>query len=816
MKKLNLNGNWQLHMNSNNKNYEAYVPVSDYNALLKCGEIEDPFYKTNENKCLFISEADKSFTRTFTIEKELLNSKNIILSCEMLDTLAEIYINGKNAGHAENAYICHRFDIKELLSQGDNSIEIKFKSPVNFVKEMQKKDPLPRNANGINGVAHIRKPACHFGWDWGINMPISGIIGNIDVLFYDKEILDFDISQTHTNGRVILDICTDIPADTNGEIICPDNQSMIFEIKNGKAAVEIEKPELWWTRELSGKEKQPLYIIKIGEISKRIGLRTIELNRRADKYGSNFQFILNGVPIFAKGSNLIPPDAMGDRINKEAYQKIIDDAVFANFNMLRVWGGGYYGSDEFYDLCDENGILVWQDFMFACLMYPFYDEAFLANVLAEVKYNVCRIKHHPSLALWCGNNEIEFMFSYMPESAKIVKWYQKFFYEILPNELRKYDKATDYIETSPIGAGFRKSITADKHGDTHMWHVWHGSKDLKYYTKRFTRFCSEYGMESLPSEDCIMDFADESEMNIYSESMLHHQKCLSGNSKMLFYLAEKYKKPDSFKDLIYLTGLIQAQCVGNAAEHWRRNRGRCNGALWWQLNDCWGAPSWSSVDYYGKWKPLMYEAKKFFAPLAVSIKENRKKAEIFVLNDTLADEKLTVELKAIDFSGKTIISESLDINSKAGKSLKVLEASLNKLDKKNVFLQALLYKDSHLISEKTAVLLPERELNLKRAKIKVIIDGNTLTFTSNTYARKVFVDIKGEKKPLSDNCFDLIPGIPKTIYINNDKKIDAKSLSVKCVNNIKSSESDLSRILFRLGFSLKPENIANRIYYSVS
>lgn len=816
MKTISLNGKWQMTM-PDSKTYDAEVPVSDYNVLLKSGVIKDPFYGTNEKEVLYIGETDKTFSRKFNLDKDFLKNENIILLCGSLDTLAEIYINGRLAGKSENAYIQFEKDIKEYINEGENSIEIRFASPVEYVKRRQKEKALPRNSNGINGVPYIRKPACHFGWDWGINMPVSGIIGDISIVGFNKEIRDFSVAQAHKDGTVTLKISTDLKKDSKGRITAPDGKASDFEIKSGYAQIEIGDPELWWTRELSGKEKQPLYTIEIENASKRIGLRTIELDRSADKYGHNFRFILNGVPIFAKGANVIPPDAMADRINRVSFEKITDDAVKANFNMLRIWGGGYYGSDDLYDLCDEKGILVWQDFMFACLMYPFYEEDFLSNVLNEVKYNVSRICHHASLALWCGNNEIEFMFTYLPENSEIVKWYRKFFYDILPGELRKYDKKTPYIETSPIGDRFRKNITADKCGDTHMWHVWHGGKNLKYYTKRYTRFMSEYGMESLPSEDCIEQFAEKSEMDLFSGTMLSHQKCLSGNSKMMFYLLERYNKPEKFSDLIYLTGLIQAQCVGNAAEHFRRCKGRCNGSLWWQLNDCWGCPSWSSVDYSGKWKPLMYEGKRFFSPVALSVKEKGSDAEIYLLNDTLESAEYTVTAKIRDLNGKIFAEISEKVFSTAGNPLKAITFSLKGTDKTSSFLQAELFNgEGEKIFEKTAVFAPERKLKLKRAKIRVLVDGNKLTLESNTYARSVFVDIKGESTPLSDNSFDLIPGEAKTICLEKECRIKPESISVKCVNNVRSSSTEAERTAFRVGFSLKPENIANMFYYTFS
>lgn len=817
MERMSLAGKWILHLDKQGSDYETEVPTSDYNALLKNKIIDDPFYKTNEQKCLYVAETGKSFKRSFKISQEQLEYRKALLRCQMLDTIAQIYINDKLANISNNAYICSETNITDYLHEGENSIEIHFLSPVQYVKAKQEEEPLPANANGINGVAHIRKPACHFGWDWGINMPVSGIFGNIEILFYNNEIRDFWVRQEHLeNGTVKLHIRANKRLDGSGEITAPNGEHIPFGIENGKAKVIIEKPQLWWTRELSGNESQPLYTIAIGSVKKRIGLRTIELDRSNDEYGADFKFILNGVPIFAKGANVIPPDAMPDRIGKSTAEKIVSDAVHANFNMIRIWGGGYYGSDELYDLCDEKGILVWQDFMFACLMYPFYDEAFIKNVLGEVKYNVRRISSHPSLALWCGNNEIEFMFQHLPASLKIVKSYKEFFYEILPGELRRYDKNTPYIETSPIGSEFRKDITADKCGDTHMWHVWHGSKDLSYYGKRYTRFCSEYGMESLPSEDCILKFATQRDMDLKSDVMLSHQKCKSGNDKMLFYLYEKFNKPAKFTDLIYLTGLVQAECVANGAEHWRRNKGRCNGALWWQMNDCWGAPSWSSVDYFGKWKPLMYAGKRIFEPITVSLRQTDGGFELYVLNDTLNDEEYTAVVSLKDFTGKELRSKSLLVNSNAGKAQKAFFISAKGLKKSTCFAQAELRKNDKAVISRTAIMLPERKLKLQHAKITIHLCKNEMTLESNTYARSVFVDIKGESVPLSDNCFDLVPGEKKTIHLEKDCKIDPKSISVKCVNNITYAGSDAERIRFRKAFSAQPMNIANKIYYSIS
>lgn len=816
MKELSLDGVWKITLDATDESVEASTPATDFSAFYKGGKISDPLYGTNESRVQFIGETGKSFARRFRVDGDLLEHKNVILSCDMLDTLADIYINSELIGRSENAFIRFEKDIKNILRIGENEIRIHFDSPVQYIKMRQKEKPLPKNNNGTDGAPYIRKPACHFGWDWGVNLPVSGILGKTRILAFDSEVRDFTVFQKHENGSATLEV-TAIPAvNASCTLTHPDGRQEIFEIKDGAAAITVSEPELWWTRELSGKEKQPLYTLEIGAVKKRIGLRTIELDRSADKYGSNFRLIVNGAPIFAKGANVIPPDAMADRIDEKVLERMIDDCTAANFNMIRIWGGGYYGSDYLYELCDENGILVWQDFMFACLMYPFYDKTFLNNVLREVKYNVSRIMHHASLALWCGNNEIEFMFAHLPKGLETVKWYKKFFYDILPAEIRKYDGVTPYIETSPIGSGFRKNITADKCGDTHMWHVWHGGKSLDYYTKRYTRFMSEYGMESLPSADCIRQFAGEDEFDLFSETMLHHQKCRGGNAKMKYYLLERYKEPDSFDDLIYITGLVQSRCVGSAAMHFRRSKGRCNGALWWQLNDCWGCPSWSSVDFYGKWKPLMYDAKRFFSPVALSVKENGKEAEIYLLNDTLRSAGYTVKAKIMDFDGKTVCETVEQVYSTAGKPEKAAVLSTAGCNRRRHFIKAELYKDNEKISEVTEVLAPEKTLALKRAHIRIYAQGSTLTLESDTYARSVFIDIAGERTPLSDNGFDLVPGEQKTVRLLEERTINPAAVTVKCVNNVKSSHSAAEGAAYRLKFAAKPENIANMLYYTFS
>ena len=683
---------------------------------------------------------------------------------------------------------------------------------------MQKEKPIPKNCNGTDGAAYIRKPHCHFGWDWGPHLPLTGITDDIWVECFDNRLTDVEIKQIHKNGKVTVKInpVVDGEGEVSAKIIYPDGTEV--PIENNE--ITIENPELWWTKELSGKEKQPLYkvVATLGDVefSKKIGLRTIRLDRSKDQYGTNFCFYLNDTPIFGKGANWILPDSLMGRVTKETYDYYIDSALKANFNMIRTWGGAYYTSDYFYEQCDEKGILIWQDFMFACLMYPFYEDDFRENVLTEIKYQIMRIKSHPSLCLWGGNNEVETMFAYMPENMKIVQWYKKFFYEILKDLVTELDPDTPYIETSPIGESFRKCVTGDDHGDTHMWTVWHGQKPLNYYRSRPTRFCSEFGLESLPSMDAVRQFAEESDYYITSDIFNSHQKCRNGNRKMLYYLLEKYYEPQKFEDLIYMTNLIQKECIQDATEHWRRNRHRCHGSLFWQYNDCWQAPSWSSVDYTGKWKALQYASRHFFEPVCVSVEDSKNDYKIFAINDLREEKnvKITITLSSVD--GKVISSNEL-IKTLSPLSSECVFGADIKGNKKEIFLSVKMFEEDKLISERTKIFVPDREMKLKANTITKSVSYENgeivVKLISPVFCRSVMVDIEDFKEPFSDNYFDLLPNEEKIIKVKADKEYE---VTVKSLADIPVKGSKLKTNLFRAKFFVEPENLANWFYYTVN
>nr|MCQ2603054.1 hypothetical protein [Clostridia bacterium] len=478
-------------------------------------------------------------------------------------------------------------------------------------------------------------------------VPYSGILDDIFLKAYNRQIEDIRISQ-QTSKDISIISASAKNADKI-TLVCPDGNVISFV--DGKATVQ--NPALWFTREMSGKDTQPLYCVVFENdeetVERKIGLRSLRLDRSKDEYGENFAFVLNGEKVFAKGANLIPFSAIFEDADDQTIEYYVDLAAKSNFNILRVWGGGSYASEKLLSLCDEKGILLWQDFCFACQMYPFDDADFLENVLAEVESNVLRLTTHACLALWCGNNEIETMFPYLA-GTKLMKEYEKFFYHTLPETIKDLTDV-DYIPTSPVGEKFLKKTGSDGYGDTHMWSVWHGLKKLDYYSKRYSRFLSEFGLESLPSMSAIKPFAkDEKDFNITSKIFNSHQKCKGGNRKMMFYLLEMFDFPKHFEDLPYLTGITQAKCVRDATVHFRQNKGRCNGSIYWQFNDVWACPSWSSVDFLGVPKALQYDAKKFFAPVLVTFKKKGKKIAAFAHNDTLTSQNVNVKIEMCEMA----------------------------------------------------------------------------------------------------------------------------------------------------------------------
>lgn len=770
----------------------------------------------------------------------------------MLDTVCDVFINNKLIGKGENAHLQYSFDCKAALVEDENVIRIVFYSPVKFVEKKQAIEKCPKNWNGLDGIPHIRKPQCHFGWDWGPVLPLSGITRAIALEFLNTaKIEDFAIKQTHADGSVTLDISASIDNFAHAAVDCAACAPMDYEIKitppSGQTteitgtcestlneSITIENPALWWTNDLSDKKEQPLYTVnliisKAGErldtAEKVIGLRTIILNREKDKYGSNFQFILNGVPLFIKGANWIPADSFINRFDAEKLQYAIDAALFANMNMLRVWGGGYYESDELYAACDKAGILLWQDFAFACQPYPFFEDAFLTNVKREVAYNVKRLRHHASLAVWCGNNEIEALSAAWPLSKKYIEWTEKFFYHILEPEIRLQDETTAFIPGSPCGVAHKVGHDKDNVGDTHLWAVWHGLQPMDYYRKRMTRFCSEFGFESLPDIKTIQRFAKPADYSLTSAVFKAHQKCMSGNMKMVYYIASRFRLPKEFVDFIYLSQVAQQECVADATEHWRRHKGQCNGSMYWQLNDCWPVCSWASMDYYGNYKALQYTARHFNAPASVSIENSSEKIRIFVLNDKIVDLSGIVKYSLFDFEKGVLKTQEQPVAVKAGRNTVAFDLPVSGIEKefelKRTGLLAELFVDDKVVSRKTVLFDKEKNLDLPKAKLEKTVkieDGFlSITVKSDCFARLVRVESLCSTLPFSDNYFDIVPGESMTITQVLDKNCSPteqkEKITLFCCTDVEPKGSRAGDFLMRARIFLNPVNFGSWLYH---
>ena len=837
--KISLNGSWKFKNKTDVNWFDATVPGCNYLDLMNCGQLADPFIGLNEKNSYFVAETDWEYTKTVELTDEDLAHQEIYLKCDMLDTLCDVFVNGTKIAYTENCHIRYAFEIKKYLKSGENTFSLLFHSPVNYVKEIAKSRPVPPNANGQNGVCFVRKPQCHFGWDWGPVLPPAGISDNIYLESVDSaEITEVIAVQKHYDNKVDIDVKTAVRKLDDKDVAClitltcPDGSVQKIEAQEG--VFTVENPELWWTYELSGKDKQPLYTIKaqaicdgvaISEKEIKIGLRTIYLDRSRDKWGLNFQFVLNGVPIFAKGGNYIPSDSFITRFNNDKLKAMLEAARFSNFNIIRVWGGGYYESDDFYNMCDEMGIFVWQDFAFACMPYPFFEEDFLDNVKNEIESNVKRLRHHASLALWSGNNEIETMSGGWMNMRKYIKWTEIFFYEILEKEVRKYDTVTSFIPGSPCGSAYGEGINSDNVGDTHLWSVWHGMSSMKEYRSRMTRFCSEFGFESLPDIKSIRIFAQEKDYSLSSEVFRNHQKCMSGNDKMLYYIRSRFKLPQKFEDFIYLSQVTQMECISDATEHWRRNKGRCNGAIYWQFNDCWPVCSWSSIDYYGNYKALQYSARHFNAPVSVSIEDTEDNIKIHVLNDLDSKQEVTVRYDIFDFSKGSLHSEEKTINVDAVKNEEVFALWLVELKKKYSFkksgILARLYRDGQEISRKTFLFMQEKNLIMPKTKLtkEVTADDKMLNvkITADKFARIVCVSSDLSMEHFSDNYFDLLPGESKTVSIPLDDKLGTdeqiKAIDAVSLTDIPTRNITLKERFEQTKMMISPMNIGNMAFH---
>ncbi len=802
---VSLDQNWIMKDKSWDSYIPAFVPGDLYSDLLKSEKIEDPYYRDNELEALKLSEREYEYKTVFSVGRDICEKDRVLLRFEGIDTLADVFLNGEKLGHADNMHRIWEYDVKELLKEGDNTLSVEFYSPTKFIREQYAKKRLDGTSDAMRGFPYLRKAHCMFGWDWGPRLPGVGIWRPVSLLAFNTARIDSTyVTQKHENGVVELLTRVELESASAEAFVYGEENKLLYkaepELKglsvkaevydpegalaatgDGVAPVRIENPRLWWP---AGFGEQPLYTVKVSLYhdetlldvwERKIGLRTMTMSTEKDEFGEKFAHKVNGVEVFAMGGDYIPEDNLLARTSPERTRRLLEDAKAANFNSIRVWGGGYYPEDWFYDACDELGLIVWQDFMFACAVYDL-SEAFEENIIAEFKDNIKRLRHHASLGLWCGNNEME-LFVKQGEwvnSPKEQSDYVKMYEYILPKVLKEYDPETFYWPASPSSGGCFDEPNDENRGDVHYWDVWHGNKPITEYRKFHFRYLSEFGFQAFPSVKTIETFTLPEDRNIYSYVMEKHQRNAAANGKISNYMAQTYLYPTSFETIVYASQLLQAQAIRYGVEHFRRWRGRCMGTVIWQLNDCWPVASWSSVDYYGRWKALHYYAKRFFAPVLLSCEEEGiltqdtnpnaepyevvKSVRFNVSNETMADRDVTVEWQLRDATGKIKESSSTKVHVPALSAVWLDRMPLMQAELYRDQVSYTLKENGEILGEGSVLFCQPKYYKFENPKLSVRVEGDEAVITAEAYAKDVEILNANEDLLLSDNYFDMEPG----------------------------------------------------------
>ena len=795
----------------------AEVPGCVHTDLVRNGLIPDPFYETNEKNLQWIDKKDWEYETVFDAPAGFLEESRQELVFEGLDTYAEVIVNGRKILSADNMFRLWQTEVTGLLKPQGNSLLVRFRSPIKEdlpkLEQLGYALPAANDQSELGGLGDkkisvfARKAPYHYGWDWGPRFVTSGIWRDAWLTAWsDCRITDLFIRQDKVTAETAwLTAVVTVEAERAAQGTL--RLSAVGRTWEQSVAVEagftrlelplvLDRPALWWCRGL-GEATLHAFRAELelaggaaSEKSVRTGLRSVRLVRERDEAGASFFIELNGKPVFAKGANHIPNDSFLPSVTDERYRHEIATAAASNMNMLRVWGGGVYEEDLFYELCDENGILVWQDFMFACSMYP-GDAAFLENVKAEAEDNLVRLRNHPCLALWCGNNEMDSAWAHFKENAgwgwkqpfsqalrdKIWNDYEAVFHRILPEAVERLMPGMAYWPSSPLfelTGDMRQHATGMAGGgDIHYWGVWHGKEPFEDYNRKIGRFMSEYGFQSFPEWSSVQRYAEDKDMELESEVMLAHQKNGRGNTLIKEYMDEYLPVPKDFPSFLYASQVLQADAMAMAIEAHRRSKPYCMGTLYWQINDCWPVASWSSMDYYGKWKAIQYHAKRSFRDVMVSAEEMDGVVRFTAVNDLPAEFRGRLTVRLIDFSGRCLKEENVEIQVAGGGTAPVLLADrgewLGDADPAQTVLAAslaaedgaLIHTTEHYFARTKALALQKPDL---RVEVSATSDGKgtRLTLTTDTLAKQVWLTAEADGI-FSDNYFDLLPGVPHTV-----------------------------------------------------
>ena len=797
MKTILLNENWTMTFGG--EALPCSVPCSVYETLTAAGRIPDPYWGENEWISTPISDQDATFETHFNIPEDMRKAERLYLRLEGVDTLAEIWLNGVLLGKTDNMHRIWEFPLPDGLRREECALRVNILSPSRFVREKYEKRPLWGVESTMPGYPYLRKAHCMFGWDWGPVLPDMGLWRSVSLhACSGGRIRDVYYSQRHEDGSVVL-TCSAALELFSGQaqavltVTAPDGKVFTAPLEGGRAEIRIDDPMLWWVRGLGA---QPLYRCRLDLLvngvsvdvhERRIGLRTLSVSREKDQWGEEFCFINNGVRVFAMGANYIPEDQLLPRITPERTRRLLEDCKCANYNLIRVWGGGFYPDESFYDWCDENGMIVWQDFMFACSAYLLEDD-FERTVRAEIRDNVIRLRNHPSLGLWCGNNEIESAWEGwgLPEDPQAKADYLRLFEDMIPGILRELDPETFYWPSSPSSGGGFRDASSNRAGDMHYWAVWHNFKPIEAFRKLYYRFCSEYGFESIPDLKTIRAFTDEKNPDLCGNVMEAHQKCTQGNEKIMYYLAQMVNYPCDFERLIYCSQLVQADCIRSNVEHMRRARGRCMGSVYWQVNDSNPVISWSSIDYFGRWKGLHYAARRFYAPLLLSCDDTDPlHPALWVTNDTRTGETLRISCRLRNSRAEVLREweSAAEVPALSAVSCLTLDLSddLNTRERKrSTYLEYTLEKNGEIISRGTTLFVRPKAFEFMRPLIDFTVreeaDSLALTLSTDCFAKSVCLSLDGADCVFSDNWFDLhgrepvIVRLPKTVRRAEDQE----------------------------------------------
>ena len=808
----NLNNKWQLRSYAKDNWIDAKVPGNVHLDLLENKIIPDPFFSQNEAELQWISKKDWTYKLLFEPDKDILDRRNIELLFHGLDTYADVYLNDIKVISANNMFHQWSAEIKDLIKDGLNELIIQFRSPLKEVAEKMKSldYTLPADNDQAGKTSpHTRKAPYHYGWDWGPCLVTSGIWKDVELVGWDDwhvthfQINNESVSKDNAELEVELEVIAEIQETlkiTLSELITGNEYKQAFKMKSGinnfSFNISLKNPQLWWPH---GHGDQTLhhFFLKVEthdqleQRERKIGIRDVNVKRVEDEKGESFEIIVNDMPIYSKGANWIPADYFVERLEIEDYRRLLKDAKRANMNTLRIWGGGIYEPDHFYELCDEMGIMVWQDFMFACSMYP-ADDSFLESVDKEARYQVNRLKSYASVILWCGNNEVASAWlswgwkEELPDSI----WddYRKLFHELLPKICSELDPQRLYWPSSPChGTDQSNQDQIYGKGDNHYWGVWHGGDDFNAFDDNVGRFMTEYGMQSFPSMSMIESFTNEKDRSLDSDVMNAHQKASLGTGNLMKYVEDYYQVNDDFDSIAGLSQIMQAEAIRFAVETHRRNMPYCMGTLYWQFNDCWPVISWSSIDYGGNWKALHYAARKFFSPLLVSIRDLDNKIEIHVINDQHHEIESEIRLGLFNFNGDTLFNDSSDIKVEPFSSVIYHTFDKDDLiggsDPSEIIFRAELFVGAKVLSRAHQFFKRPKHLSIPSPdfdyEIERISGKHVITVRSNSFLCQLHLISTKVRGVFSDNYLDMLPGEVKMIDFEPSENKELKKSDLK-------------------------------------